>query len=62
MIVRGREAAPHAEVSVTRLVVNRVCGPLSLYPPVPLDTESGGTLGPIMGLTTSGSLSEVIAN
>lgn len=63
MIVRGREAAPRAEVSVTRLVVNRVCGPESQDPPVPLDTESGDTLGLIMDLTTSsGLLSKVMAN
>lgn len=54
--MRGREAAPHSEVTATRLVVNRVCGPEASDTPVPLDTESGDTLGLIAGsVTASGS-------
>lgn len=38
MIVRAREAVPCFEVTPTRLVVSRVCGPIALDTPVPLDT------------------------
>lgn len=53
MIVRGREAAPRSEVTATRLAVSRVCGPVAPDTPVPLDTESGDTLGLIVGSITS---------
>lgn len=53
MIVRGREAAPCSEVTATELAVNRVCGPVAPDTPVPLDTESGDTLGLIAGSITS---------
>lgn len=53
MIVRGREAAPRSEVTATRLVVSRVCGPVAPDTPVPLDTESGDTLGLILDAITS---------
>lgn len=43
--MRGRGATPRSEVTATRLVVSRVCGPVSLATPVPLDTETGDTLG-----------------
>lgn len=58
MIVRFREAAPRSEVSVTRLVVSRVCGPVSPDTPVPLDTESGDTPGLTVGLITSSGSGE----
>lgn len=53
MIVRGREAAPRSEVTATRLAVSRVCGPVAPDTPVPLDAESGDTLGLIVGSITS---------
>lgn len=53
MIVMGREAAPRSEVTATRLAVNRVCGPAAPDTPVPLDTESGDTLGLIVGTVAS---------
>lgn len=53
MIVRGREAAPRSEVTATRLAVSRVCGPVAPDTPAPLDTESGDTLGLIVGSITS---------
>lgn len=53
MIVRGREAAPCSEVTATRLVVSRVCGPVAPDTPAPLDTDGGDTLGLILGSVTS---------
>lgn len=53
MIVRGREAAPCSEVTATRLAVSRLCGPVAPDTPVLLDTESGDTLGLIVGSITS---------
>lgn len=51
--MRGREAAPRSEVTAARLAVSRVCGPIAPDTPVPLDTESGDTLGLIVGSITS---------
>lgn len=53
MIVRGREAEPRSEGTATGPAVSRVCGPVAPDTPVPLDTESGDTLGLIAGSITS---------
>lgn len=53
MIVRGKEGAPCSEVTATRLVVSRVCGPIAPDTPVPLNSENGDTLGLIVGSITS---------
>lgn len=53
MIVRGREGAPCSEVTATRLLVSRVCGPIAPDTPVPLDGENGDTLRLIVGSITS---------
>lgn len=47
--MKGREAAPCFEVTVTRLAVSRVCGPIAPDTPVPLDSKKGDTLGLIVG-------------